>query len=293
MRRLSFGLLFGFLSLALPLSATADVFELSNGDTIDATVIEETEDTIVVEHPQLGRVVLQRSALKPPALPNPGLFGTQFLEGWSRNIGAGVSGSSGNSSDASVNGSIALSRSANRYRAAFNSSYFYASQEGEPTTNEFFANYQHDFLFQDSPFYVFLQTRYQHDEFQAWRDRITGSGGAGYTLLDRETLQLRGELGAGFSRSWGTEPGWRPEGLVGLVLEWTPVEGQQLTADLTYYPDFDDLGEYRALANAAYTVAITQLDGLSLKLGIKNEYDSDQPGDNNNLKYYGNLVYDF
>ena len=104
MRRRSFVPFFGLLSLALPLSVTAEVFELSNGDTLDATVIEETKDTIVVEHPQLGRVVLQRSALKPPALPNPGLFGTWLLEGWRRNIGVGFSGSSGNSSDASVTG---------------------------------------------------------------------------------------------------------------------------------------------------------------------------------------------
>jgi putative salt-induced outer membrane protein YdiY len=280
----------------LPQSVIAEVFVLSNGDSIDATVIEETDETIVVEHPQLGRVVLERSGLKPPdppAPPNPGLFGTRFLEGWSRNISAGFSGSSGNSNDASVNGSIALSRSTDDYRSAFNSSYFYASQNGASNTNEFFANYQHDFTRKDSSFYPFVKARYQHDVFQAWSDRVTASGGGGYDLLQRETLHLRGELGVGFSRSWGSERAWRPEGVASLVLEWNPADGQQLTADITYYPDFDDLGEFRALANTAYLIAITQLDGLSLKLGAKNEYDSNQPGDNNNLKYYGNLVYDF
>ena len=59
------------------------------------------------------------------------------------------------------------------------------------------------------------------------------------------------------------------------------------------FPDFSDLPEFRLLANANYIVGITQLDGLSLKFGAKNEYDSNQPGDNNNLKYYANIVYDF
>ncbi len=273
--------------------AFADVFELANGDKIDATVVEETDKTIVVEHPQLGKIVIQRDSLKPPTPPNPGLFGTRVLAGWDRNFGAGFSGSSGNSSDASFNASLALARATDRYRAAFDTSYFFASQQSLQTTNEFFANYQHDFLFGDSPFYAFAQGRYQYDEFQAWENRISGSGGLGYTILSRNNMNLRGELGAGFSRSWGTEPGWKPEGVVGLVFDWTPIEGQKLTADVTYFPDLENFSEYRILANAAYVVAITQLDGLSLKLGIKEEYDSDQPGKNNNLKYFGNLVYDF
>jgi len=280
----------------LPGAAAAEVFELSNGDSIDATVIEETDESIVVEHPQLGRIVLKRSALKPPAPPappNPGLFGTRFLEGWNRNISAGFSGSSGNSNDASVNGSITLSRDTDDYRSAFNSAYFYASQNGASNTNEFFANYQHDFKRKDDSLYGFVKARYQHDVFQAWSDRVTASGGGGYDVLQRETFHLRGELGVGFSKSWGSEQEWRPEGVASVALEWKPADGQQLTADITYYPDFDDLGEFRALANTAYLIAITQMEGLSLKLGAKNEYDSNQPGDNNNLKYYGNLVYDF
>jgi hypothetical protein len=81
--------------------------------------------------------------------------------------------------------------------------------------------------------------------------------------------------------------------VVGLTANWTPIAGQSVQADLTYYPDFENFSQYRILANAAYAVAIAQLDGLSLKVGVKNEYDSSQPGKNNNLKYYGNLVYDF
>ena len=280
-----------FVSLALP--GVADEFELSNGDKIDATVISENEEMILVEHPQLGRIEIPRTALKPPAPPNPGLFGTEVLAGWNRNFGVGFSGSSGNSADASFNASLAMARATDAYRGAFTSSYFFASQNSQQTTNEFFMNYQHDFLFSESPYYVFVQGRYQYDAFQAWENRISGSGGLGYNLLTRKTFDLRGELGFGFSRSWGTEPGWRPEGVVGLTASWTPIPGQSVQADLTYYPDFDNFSQYRILANAAYAVAIAQLDGLSLKLGVKNEYDSAQPGENNNLKYYGNLVYDF
>ena len=125
------------------------------------------------------------------------------------------------------------------------------------------------------------------------KNRIAGNTGLGYQILKRDKFTIEGQLGSGFSRSWGSENQWRPEGVVGLVFSWKPLPGHEFTADVTYYPDFSDLPEFRLLANANYIVGITQLDGLSLKFGAKNEYDSNQPGDNNNLKYYANVVYDF
>ena len=271
----------------------AEEFELENGDTIEAVVIEEDDERFIVEHPQLGRLEIPRAALKPPEPPSPGMFGTSLLAGWSRNIGLGFSGSSGNSSDASFNASLAFTGETSTYRGALTSSYFFASQDGEETTNEFNVWYQHDFLFSDAPYYAFAQTRYQYDAFQAWKSRVSSSGGAGLDLISREGLSVRAEIGAGFARSWGSEAGWRPEGVMSLVLDWVPTEGQKFTADVTYFPDFDALPEYRLLANALYSIAIAQLSGLSVQVGIKEEYDSDQPGENNNFKYFGNLVYNF
>jgi len=283
-----------FFSLVWPV--LADEIELKNGDKLDVKIIEETDKNLVVEHPQLGRVIISKEDIKPPAPPeppNPGLFGTDFLLGWNRNIGAGISGSDGNSTDMSLNASVNLAREAKTFRGTFASAFFFATNEKETITNEFFANYQHDFLLGESDYFIFIQGRYQYDEFQAWKNRISSSGGLGYQILKREKLSLEAELGFGFSRSWGEENQWRPEGVLGVVFVWKPLEGHEFTADATYYPNFSDLPEFRLLANAAYIVGVTQIEGLSLKFGLKNEYDSDQPDMNNNLKYYGNLVYDF
>ena len=274
-------------------SAVAEEVELKNGDKLEVKVVEETDKNLVVEHPQLGQFIIPKDDLKPPTPPNPGLFGTDFLFGWNRNFSAGVSGSDGNSRGFSLNASVGASRSTDAYNGNFTSAFFFATQESETISNEFFANYKHEFLMSDSDFFFFLQGRYQYDDFQAWKNRISSSGGAGYQILKRDKFSIQAELGFGFSRSWGDENQWRPEGVVGLVFSWKPLEGHEFSADVTYYPDFSNLPEFRLLANANYIVGITQMDGLSLKFGAKNEYDSNQPGDNNNLKYYGNLVYDF
>lgn len=274
-------------------SAGAEEVELKNGDKLEVKVVEETDKNLVVEHPQLGRVIIPKDDLKPPTPPNPGLFGTDFLLGWNRNVSAGISGSDGNSRGFSLNASMGLSRSAETFNGNFTSAFFFATQDSETISNEFFANYKHEFLLGQSDFFIFAQGRYQYDDFQAWKNRISSSAGMGYQILKRDKFSIQGELGFGFSRSWGDENQWRPEGVVALVFSWNPLEGHEFSADVTYYPDFGDLPEFRLLANANYIVGITQLDGLSLKFGAKNEYDSNQPGENNNLKYYGNLVYDF
>jgi len=43
---------------ALPLSAAADTVELTNGDLLHGTITEQTDQTVVIEHPVLGRVEL-------------------------------------------------------------------------------------------------------------------------------------------------------------------------------------------------------------------------------------------
>ncbi|MCH2169927.1 DUF481 domain-containing protein [Myxococcota bacterium] len=290
MQKFAIGLLIG---IALATVGHTKEIEFLNGDKIDAKVVEQNEKEIVVEHPQLGRLVIPRSALKPPVKPNPGLFGTQFLKGWKRNLGLGMSGSSGNSTDASFNASLATSRSAKTFRGNFTSAFFFASQDSQTTTNEFFADYQHNFLLTDSKFFIFAQGRYQYDQFQAWLHRISSSVGVGYDFVKNSKLKVSGDFGAGFSRTWGTERQWRPEGVLGLKLSWKPLKGHEFLADSTYFPDFDDLPEFRVLSNATYSVAIAGLKGLGVMVGLKNEYDSRQPDRNNNLKYFGNLVYDF
>jgi putative salt-induced outer membrane protein YdiY len=316
------------LLLLLVLAAApvlADQIELENGDKIEVTIIEETEDTLIVEHPQLGRMTVPRSALKPPEPIDPGLFGTKFMEGWKRSVGFGFGGASGNSSDASINASLDFSRDAETFRGVFDAGYFYSTQNGVKTTNSFAAGYQHDFLFSESKWFLFGRGRYQFDEFQPWENRISASAGVGYDFLEHKDYDLRGELGAGVAWISNTflnatfiptppfglltyQSRWTPEGVVGLSGSWRPFKGHEFTAGVTYFPDLMDWPEFRLLSAAAYQIAISPIDGLSLKFGMQDEYNSKTdtsarvPGSNtipprlqqkNNLKYFGNLVYEF
>ena len=122
---------------------------------------------------------------------------------------------------------------------------------------------------------------------------MSASLGPGYDILRTSKFKLSAELGLGGSRTWGSERQWKPEGVVGLVFTWEPWESQSFSANITYFPDLQNLPEFRLTSNADYTVGLKFPESLNVKLGVQNEYDSSQPGMNNNLKYYANLVYDF
>ena len=104
-----------------------------------------------------------------------------------------------------------------------------------------------------------------------------------------------GRAGLGGSYEFGSVNELVPEALLGLEWVYTINERQTLSSYVTVYPSLDDFGESRTVAGAAWTIAIDEADGISLKLGIDNEYESRTEGSskNNDVKYYGALVFDF
>jgi len=334
--------------LAVMLAATtagAATIELANGDKFEAEVLEETETTMVVEHPVFGRMEVPKDSLKPPKPVEPGLFGTWFLRGFNRKAAFGLSGASGNSENLAFNAALTIQRDTDRYRSFFDAGYFFSQQRvlranpvllaqgfqvvevsDEKNSNSAFVAYLHDFKLPSLPLYVFTKTRYQYDEFQVWKNRVSLSLGPGWDVIKRDKYDFRLELGAGGARTFGCEGQirvlspfeivkpcegfnrWTPEGVLGAVLGWRPLAGHSFTADSTYFPELTDWSQARVLTNAAYSIAITGIDGLSLKVGVNHEYLTD-PGTllvldgtsllrpvslkQNNLKYFLNIGYEF
>ena len=126
------------LSMALLVgSAEADSFKLESGDVLSGDVVEERDDAIVLDHPTLGRIEIPRSEIvpeEPPAPPNPGLFGTSFLEGWTRKLGAGIAGSQGKSVNTTINVRLNVDKEDESARRKFNSRYYYSTTDDEDSS---------------------------------------------------------------------------------------------------------------------------------------------------------------
>lgn len=286
-------MVFAFVAAAPEVGRAASL-TLSNGDTLSGEIVEETDAHVVIEHPVLGRIQVERSQLQQEK-KRAGLLGTSFLEGWKRHFEVGMSGSSGNTTEQDFRVALVGSYEDEERRWNFNSAYKVQRTNHESTSNALMAELGHDWLFDGSPWFTFAALRFDWDQFKDWDNRVIGSGGVGYEFVKREDFNLRGRTGASLARRSGVEDDLRPEILLGLESTWKLNSWQVIRWATTLYPSVDDFGEFRSVSTAEWVIALTKADGLSFKLGVENEYESDVEAgtENNDLSYYGALVFDF
>lgn len=296
-------------------AARADTVELKSGEKLEGTVLEKTDEQIVMEHPVLGRIIIPASELKPEEEIEPGLFGTKVLEGWSKALSAGFSGSSGKSKETSINADLNLNRETERNRMQFVSRYFFARSSGNTTENAWDSRYIHDFLFPERSWFPFLTGNFRIDTQQDWRYRLSAQTGFGYEFLKNDEWELIGRLGGGIAQTLGDyrdheepdgNPATRPrkvgpdpvrtepDALAALQMTWNYYDGQSLSAATLYLLDLADVPNYRSESRAEWKLAVGLVEGLAFKVGTSFIYDSHEIGKlKRDFRYYGNLVYDF
>ena len=230
-----------------------------------------------------------------PMTPDSATWLTQ-LHDWNAQLELGVNGSQGNSETADLRVALTAGNETEARRWAFDTAYFYSASDGNTTRSDFTLGYVNDWLFKDSPWFVFASGRVDFDDFQDWDYRVNAAVGVGYELIDTDTLTVRLRGGVGGVKEFGSDDeDLRPEGSAGGELKWLITPSQTFAAAVTAYPSFDEFGEVRVRASADWTLKVDQADGVSLKLGVVDEYDSLADGgtDKNDFKYYGALVIDF
>ena len=208
----------------------------------------------------------------------------------------GLNGASGNSETTDLRAAAKAGRESETRRWAFDAAYFYSKSDGDSTRNDSTIGLVHDWLKPESPWFLFAQGRADFDDFQDWDSRVNGAAGVGYQWIKTDTLNVRLRVGAGAVKEFGSDnEDVRPEGSVGGELTWKIKPNQTLAAAVTAFPSFDDAGEVRVRASADWTLKVDQADGISIKLGVLDEYDSlaGAGTDKNDFKYYAALVVDF
>ena len=302
---------------------------LSTGETLVGKVIERTTGGLILEHPVLGRLAIPAAhvsavhtgseaadgeqpeggeprtvavAPSPQAAQQPALTPAEpgkpapLFSDWDLRFEVGLSGSDGNSETSSVRLGFNGNKKDEQERWLLEGTYNSATSAGETTRNEFHTEVTRDWLMPGSAWFTFVQGRYDFDEFEAWDHRVSGFAGVGYELIKTERFEMVVRTAAGATKEFGGANDLRPEGLVSAaVLKWKPTDRQTVAASATFFPHLDDFGEFRLVNKLEWEIRIDQADGLSLKFGIDNEYESRTENDSlhNDLKYYSSLVIDF
>lgn len=284
------------LSLLAPSAALAETetIELANGDKVTGTVVERTETEVVLEHDLFGRVKIPVEELKQPEPPNPGLFGTGFLLGWTRTASLGISGKEGTSDTTDVIAALDGDFEDESRRWYFDARYDLSTAEGDRTDHSAMVALGRDWLFPSSRWFLFARSRFDYDEFRTWETRLQGDTGVGYDFIERESFDLRGRTGPSVAQEWHADE-FRAEWFAGPELVWRVYDGLKLEASNFFYYSITPETEYRNVSDLHLKWSLMEDPALSMNAGLENEYQSDAESDaeKNELKYYTTIGVDF
>ncbi len=323
------------LSLAFIVAASAastlsaDEIRLVGGDVLKGTVVSETDTAVTIDHAALGRIEISRDriaeVIKTTPAPTPAPApAAVVVEGatpapapavpvavlpapvpppppapdgsWKFSLSLGFTGSETESqSNWDLRAAGSAKRESEKDRTTIAAEYYFSSANSVNTDNNLLVTGLEEFLFKDSKWEAFIKGTYQYDEFQTWEQRAGLYAGPAYRLFEGEPLALKLRAGAGASYEFADSQ-WTPELLLGDDLVWKIDERSKLTQGLDFFPDLENLGEYRFIVRIDYEIALSPKGDLKGTAGVRDEYDSyvEPTGDSSNdLKIYAGLKVDF
>ncbi|CAE7826326.1 nudF [Symbiodinium necroappetens] len=304
----------------------ADVVVLNTGERLYGEVTSQDGDGVVLEHPVLGTLTLSAGVVNqviltddatPPAPeeaaeqdatpddaePTPAEevveAVTEVLKPapeWESRLDVGFSISEGNTENSNLTISFKTVRDSEKEKTTIDAAYYFAEDSGEESENKATVGLNHDWKLPDSPWLYFARGRFDYDEFNSWRRRITAGGGVGYQFYDEDDFTLTGRAGLVAVQEYESDrDDVRLEGLLGVDLTWQIDKTQAFELSSTYFPDFDETGEFRLLTDAKWTLNLPQYEGASIFVGVRHEHQSvvDPGRENDDLLVVGGLGIDF
>ncbi len=297
--------------------ALAEV-KLTNGDVLQAEVVNADagisaagEPLVELDHPILGRITVPADSIaKPEEVADAAELGTLagaadamgqaidsvFFTGWSKSLAAGFNGTEGNTQTLSLYANFETGIEDERRRWEIKADYFRKTENGDATESNLIARADRDWLIPGENYFFFARGTFEYDQFGGFEQRVGLYGGVGYQFIDDGRHSLLGRVGIGAIYEFGGNENYVTEGLIGVEYAFQIAANQSFEFKNTFYPSLDPFfSEYRNVTEANYKISLAAGDGLSLKLGVYNEYDSEVPdnSENNDFKYFGALVYDF
>lgn len=244
-------------------------------------VEEDTPEALQIS--RLGEMV----PVPPPDAP-------PLPANWTGHVELGLNGSSGNSDTLNALAGITTTREHIKDRLTLYLRGKYQESDGERSANEVIGGvrYERDLT---ARLFAYARAELEYDEFENLDLRSTIGAGLGYFLIrnPRQDLKIRGgllyeheEFGDGSSDD-------KPLAEAGYDYRLDVRQWLRFNSTLTYFVDPTDVDDWRATAENAAELPLGGSMPWRLRLGVRNELDSDPlPGiDSLDTTYYLSLVY--
>lgn len=211
---------------------------------------------------------------------------------WNSGLELGLNGSSGTSESFSIRTGGYIKRESRFSKLDLSTYYNKTTTGGAATQNNAQFDVRNDWLLDEkSPWTLFGTGNVFYDEFQAFDLQTNANTGVGYRFAHEPDFGLIGRVGAGTSREFGgPDDRWVPESLFGVEYNQKIFQTQKLCAKLDYFPEWEQFGEFRLVADAGWEIELVQPSNLSLKISANDRYDSTSNGAEPHLVNYSVLL---
>ena len=215
---------------------------------------------------------------------------------WTGNVGLAMNGSRTTSNSLSFRFSAGAERKTDEDQ--FTMSLLYLTQYADGDLSENNGLFDIEQLWNcspDAPWNGWVQGSTQFNANEGYRTRITTYGGVGYKVLNNEklTINLKGGLGVKWDYRGNTSV--VAQSICEAAAHWTLDEGLVLTSASSIANDLDSVSSFLLRIRVQLEAALKAIDGLSLTIGIRDEYDSTPSAGSsyNQLWYWAGLQYNF
>src|SRR5712671_3969634 len=184
---------------------------------------------------------------------------------WDSGVELGVNGSSGTSDSFSVHSGAFIKRESRFSMIDFDTNYNFTKGNGKASQNNASVDLTNDWLIDEkSPWTLFAKTNLFYDKFATFDLQTNMNLGVGYRFVHSPELDLMTRVGTGVEREFGGENNeWVPESLVGFEYSQRVTKTQKFYGKVEYFPQWHQVGEYRAVGDVGWEIELVQPSNLS------------------------------
>lgn len=198
----------------------------------------------------------------------------------------------GNTESLNARGRLDVIRKTKDDLLSFFLSVDYSEQDDLRSQNEYRGGISYENMLNERTFW-YTRLEMEFDEFENLDLRSTAAVGLGYYWLRKDDHELKNRLGIGYRHEAFNNDISKDEAVLDLGLDYRVdiAPWLQFTHSTTFSPGFEDFDDYRLDVDTAVILPL-QSDKLKLKLGIRNEYNSQPQSGIERLDntYYANLM---
>jgi putative salt-induced outer membrane protein YdiY len=213
---------------------------------------------------------------------------------WQYDAGVDIAGRDGNTDKFRVGTRLEAELKGPNDTLAFYAQYEQAEEEDLKTEDRAVGGASYESFF-SKIFGWYARTELETDRIDDIKFRSTSAGGLSYRLINKDKQSLVARSGLGYRYTAFTDNSddeSSPTIDFGLAHTYEYKDMFVMENDLTFVPAFDDFSNYRVVHDSGIEIPIGNSDKWKLRMGVRNEYESDTPAEEKlDTSYYTRMIY--